>query len=123
MRPAKAIVIFLVMFHASGAYMATSGFAEAAGVDIRPSGGDAVEAANQTAAEEMDPESGIADNLFGMFTSLGGTLESIFAVLFAGPLMLMSVGVPGEAMTFLYSVATILVAFDLYYALTGRSEF
>jgi len=119
-RRTPAIVIFFIFFSAAASLLEVSGLTAAMGVEA-PVGmttalNEATGAMNSISASE-----GIGDTLFGSFVAAARSMEALGRGVFAGPILLTSVGIPSPIVVFLFAPATIIVGLDIYHALTGRN--
>lgn len=118
-RPTIQIVICLLLLNLSAGLITGSGLGAA--LDINPEVIDDG-AANNTLdnASQVEPSQGRLDTLFSLFTSTAGTMKDIFTLVFYGPMMLRSIGIPKFMTDFLFGAAAIIVAADVIHYLTGR---
>lgn len=123
-----AIVVFLIFLNAVPGLMLGMGIAEDMGYDPSMGGDDNVKEANEAIAGDDDdpnenginPSGGFGGTLFTLYTSLGGTFQTIMGLLIGGELMLITVGVPDEIVFFLFAPKYILVGAGIIYVLAGR---
>lgn len=116
---AMSIVVFAIFLNAVPNLMLAAGVADDMGIDPSISGDNRVESANQ-AANSIEPTGGFGDTLFTLYTSLGGTLQTIMEVLFGAELMFISLGIPDWIVGFLFAPKFIIFGGALIYVLAGR---
>jgi hypothetical protein len=119
MRYSTRVVVFLLFLNAAAGAFVASGAAGDWGISPTPGGDEVIEQANESATS-IQGDGGFAQTLFGAFAGAANAFESIFAVVFAGPLMLSNLGVPGWLVGFVFAPAYLLVGIDLVYILTQR---
>jgi hypothetical protein len=113
------IVIFLLLLNASAGLLTASGVAADWGIQPDP-GGDQQASAVNSEAQGLSPGKGGTETLFGLFITAANTFKGIFGFIFAGPLMLINLGLPSWLVTFVFAPQYVLVAVDLLYLFTGR---
>lgn len=119
-RASTQLVIILLLLNASAVIVAQSGIGAALDIDPQPGNEEQIEAANETARNDLSTSQGTLDTLFGMFTSTASTLETIYNTIFYGPAMLKNLGVPWWITDTFSAGLAIIVAVDIVHALTGR---
>lgn len=119
-RASTQLVIILLLLNASAVIVAQSGIGAALDINPQPGNEEQIEAANETARNDISTSQGTLDTLFGMFTSTASTLETIFNTIFYGPVMLKNLGVPWWITDTFSAGLAIIVAVDIVHALTGR---
>lgn len=99
--------------------LAASGVAADLGINPQPGGDEQVDRAEQS-AENVEAGGGFGSTLFALYTTVTGTFETVYKLVFYGPTMLENLGVPGWMTGLFNSVITLVVATDIAYILTGR---
>lgn len=120
MRISSKLTVFFILLNGFANTLAASGVSEDLGITWSPGGNGEIEAM-RTAARSISPGgAGIGDTLFALYNAMAGSFTTIFEVIFAGPLMLQNVGLPG----WIIDPFTVLLAFiwaiDIAYILSGR---
>jgi len=116
---AVLVIVFLVFLNGVPALLFASGVAADMGVDPAVSGGGNIDDAN-SAAQQVEVSGGFGQTLFALYTSLAGPFQTILGVLFGAELMLISLGVPGWIVSFVF-LPKFLIGFGaIAYVLAGR---
>lgn len=116
---AVSVMVFLVFLNAASGVLVASGFAEDAGITPSVSDGGAVAEAN-SAGQTVEVGGGFASTLFQLYASVGGVASDILGIVFAGPIMFVSIGVPGWLVDFMFAPQYLMVAAAIVYTLSGR---
>jgi len=119
MRYSTRAVIFLIFLNAAAGVFVASGVAADWGVSPTPGGDDALNDAKDSASS-IQGDGGFAQTLFGAFAGAANAFETIFGVVFAGPLMISNLGVPAWLVGFVFAPTYLIVPIDLVYLLTQR---
>lgn len=119
MRISTQILLFFIMMNAAANLLVVSGVASDWGIAPDVGGDDALIEAEQT-AEEVQASRGTGSTLFTVFSLAADFVRSVYAVVFAGPVMLENAGVPGWLTTFVAAPLQVIVSVDVLYALSGR---
>ncbi|GAA0305483.1 hypothetical protein [Halarchaeum salinum] len=106
------IVLFLVFFNAGAGLLGASGAAAYLGVQPSPGGGEELASATSS-TQDFRTGSGGGETLFALYSTLSGTLESIFNAIFPGAAMLKNAGVPDYLVTFLFTGLALIPGYDL----------
>lgn len=118
-RASRHIVVFLVILYAVSIMITASGVGAALDINPEVAGGEEIDAANES-ARNISPSQGTQDTLFSMFTSTASSYEIVYQVVFYGPMMLKSLGVPDFILLPVFAPMYIIVAADFIHLLTGR---
>jgi hypothetical protein len=113
------IAIVLVSLNASAAVVTASGVGEDMGIDPAV-GGDQAIADVQQLSQSLDPNTGIIESFVGMSIFAFDALGNVFSLLFVGPEMVMNLGVPVWAATFVFAPLYLIVFADGIYVIAGR---
>lgn len=113
------VVIFLLFLNAVPSLLLASGVAEDMGIDPSISGGDAIGEANSE-LRNIEPSGGFAGTLFQLYTSVTGPIKILLEVVVGGPLMFISLGVPGWLVDFVFAPQYVVVGGAIIYSLSGR---
>jgi len=119
MRKTWAIAVFFIFFNAGSLLLEVTGVSAAWGVESPTGTVDALDEAIE-AMNGIQASGGLADTLFGSFTAVASGTEAIGRAVLAGPLLLQSAGVPLAFTTFLFAPVALLIARDIYHAISGR---
>lgn len=120
MRISSKLTVFALMLNGWASVLASAGVAEDLGVSWAPGGNGEIQAM-ETAAKSISPGGGgIGETLFALYNAMAGTFVTIFEVVFAGPLMLMNVGVPAWIVQPFGAILVFIWAIDIAYILSGR---
>lgn len=118
-RASTQIVIFLVLLTAASNAIMASGVGAALGVAPSTGAQDQIDQVQQD-AETIEPTQGNTETLFSLYNSVTSVFSDLYGVIFAAPLMLINIGLPGWFVTFLFAPAVVIVATDVAHLLTGR---
>ena len=88
-------------------------------VSIAAGGGSEIETASGD-VENRDVNQPSADEITGSFLGGAGLIQNIATILFAGPNMLVNLGMPSIFRTAFMTVLTFVISFDVYEAVSGR---
>lgn len=119
MRYSTRVVIFLLFLNAGAIAIGQAGVAGDMGIQPAVGGDDALSEANQSASR-VDASGGFGGTLFGLYSSVASVFQTIGAAAFAGPQMLINLGLPAFFVTFLAAPLYLLVGIDVIYILTQR---
>lgn len=119
MRLSTKLVTILILMNAFAGMFVASGLAADLHIEPQPGGDQQIDQVNQNASS-VQPANGIGSTLFGLYTSVTNTLETVYNFVFFGPVMLKNLGLPEFLTAFFNSVTTLVVGRDIIYALTGR---
>jgi len=111
--------ILLMFLNAGPGLLIASGVAEDMGIDPAVSGSDSIDAANQD-VRDIQASGGFGDTLFSLYTTVTGPLRAVMGIVLAGPLMLISAGVPGWLVDFIFVPQYLIVGGTIIYVLAGR---
>lgn len=110
-----------MMFLNSAAIMFESTeLTDAMGVEVSLGSTQRLNAAAASAGK-IQPSSGLGDTLFAMYGTVTNGVLGIIHGIWAGPEMLVNLGVPSFVVAFLFAPAAVIVAVDIAYMITGRS--
>lgn len=118
-RASTQIVIFLILLTAMANVISASGVGAALEIDPHTQGEEEVDRV-QEEAEKVEAPQGIADTLFALFISVTNTIQPVYNVIFAAPLMFQNLGVPSWLTTAFFAPMVVIVAADIVHVLTGR---
>lgn len=113
------VAILLMFVNASAGVVVASGTAADLGVTPSVGGDNAVQDAND-AAKNIEISGGFASTLYVLYTSVTGPVRMIVGLVFGGPIMLASIGVPGWLLDFIFAPQYIVVGGAIIYTLTQR---
>lgn len=117
-RQSFAAFIMLLMINAGTVAMTESGLSSAVGADLRTDAGESFAAAAD-GFDSLRLTGGLAD-LFGAITAGTQALAGLFQTLYAGPEMLIQLGLPGWVVAFLFAPLAALIGRDIIYFATSR---
>jgi hypothetical protein len=113
------IVVFLVLVNSAAVLVGSVGIAD---VGAAPEiGQDNTIQSAQDEAFRITTERSALDAFISGIIAAAGSVQTVFEVAVAGPLMLANLGVPGPVVTFLTAPLYIIVALDILQVLSGRS--
>lgn len=113
------VAVFLMFINASSGVLVASGTAADMGINPAISGDQAVGNAN-SATQSIEVSGGFASTLFALYTSVTGPAKAIVGLVFGGPIILGSVGIPGWLLTFVFVPQYVVVGGAIIYVLAGR---
>lgn len=119
MRVSTQLLLYFILMNAAANLLVASGVAADWGVEPDVGGDDALIQA-QEEAEEARASRGVGSTLFTVFTLAADAVNALYAVVFAGPIMLQNAGVPSLITDFVAAPLQIIVVADVLYALSGR---
>lgn len=112
--------VFLMFVNGAAGLMVASGTAADMGVTPAVSGDQSVAEANN-AVDNIDVTGGFAQTLYTLYVSVTGPVQAFVGLVFGGPIILASVGVPGWLLEFLFLPQYIVVSGTVIYVLTQRA--
>jgi hypothetical protein len=110
------LVIFLVFLNFAAIII---GATVPVDVSIAAGGGAEIDQASAD-VENRDVNQPSADEITGSFLGGAGLIQNIATILFAGPNMLVNLGMPSIFRTAFMTVLTFVISFDVYEAVSGR---
>jgi hypothetical protein len=113
------VAVLLLFLNGSGGVLVASGTAGDLGVTPSVSGDQAVSDANQ-AAQDIKVSGGFASTLFALYNSVTGPARQIVGLVFGGPIILASIGIPGWLLDFIFLPQYFVVGGTVLYTLAGR---
>lgn len=111
--------ILLLFLNAGPALLAQSGVAEDMGIDPSVSGDETVEQANEDMSQ-IEASGGALDTLFTLYQSVTSPVRAVMDVVFAGPTMLISAGLPAWVVGFVFTPMYLITGGAIIYVLAGR---
>lgn len=111
--------IILMFLNAGPGMLVASGVANDMGITPAVSGDQAIGDAN-TAMQNVEVSGGFASTLFAVYTSVTGPVRAVMGILFGGPIMLISAGVPGWLVDFMFAPQYVIVGGTIIFVLSGR---
>lgn len=125
---AMTIVVFTLFLNAVPGLLMGMGVADDMGIDPNVGGGENVTEANDAIRGDpnddtengIQPSGGFGETLFQLYTSVGGTLQTVLALLIGGEVMLINAGVPEHLVFFFFAPKWIILGAALIYVLIGR---
>lgn len=117
---AISVTIFLMFLNAGPVLLSESGVAEDMGIEPTVSGDQDIEQANRAMEENVSAEGGFGSTLFSLYTSVTQPVETVTDVVFAGPTMLISLGVPEWLVAFFFVPQYMIVGALIIFMLAGR---
>ena len=112
--------VFLMFVNGAAGLMVASGTAEDLAVNPSVSGSEDIQDANN-AMSDIEVSGGFASTLYALYTSVTGHVKAVVGLLFGGPIILASVGVPGWLLDFTFIPQYLVVGGTVIYALTQRA--
>lgn len=113
------VAILLMFLNAGPNLLLASGVAADMGFDPSVSGGDAIDDANEN-VRNVEASGGFGDTLFGLYTTVTGPVRAVMSIVTGGPIMLISAGVPGWLVDFIFVPQYLIVGGTIIYVLAGR---
>lgn len=113
------VTVLLMFLNAGPNMLVASGVAEDMGIAPTVSGDQPIEDAN-TAMQNVEVSGGFASTLFALYTSVTGPVRAVMGILFGGPIMLISAGVPGWLVSFMFAPQYLIVGATIIFVLSGR---
>lgn len=119
MQKSMTIVIFQLFLSAFATFFGVMGVWEDWGVSAQPT---ATEALNEaiTAMKDIKPGTGLGETLFALYQTTTNSFYFVASAVFAGPEMLIQIGVPAAVVVVVWAPAPLIVGSDMIYMLTGR---
>lgn len=112
--------VFLLFVNGAAGLMVASGTAADLGVNPSVSGDQAINDAN-TELGDVEPGGGFASTLYALYNSMVGPVKAFVGLIFGGPLILASVGVPSWILNFVFLPQYAVVGATIIYVLTQRA--
>jgi len=116
---AISVVILLMFMNATPALMVQSGVAEDMGIQPSVGGDTRIDQANENISD-VSASGGLAPTLFQLFKSVTDPVQAVVNVVFAGPSMLMALGLPAWLVTFMFAPMYLITGGTIVYVLAGR---
>jgi hypothetical protein len=114
------VAVFLMFVNGAAGLLTASGTAADLGVTPQVSGDGQIADAND-AMENIKITGGFASTLYALYTSVTGPAKAVVGLVFGGPIILASVGVPSWLLEFLFIPQYVVVGGTVIYVLTQRS--
>lgn len=115
------LTILLMFLNAAPNLLVASGVAHDWGVTPSVGGGGAVQSANQGMQHiNAHSSNGISYTLFSLYQSVTGPVKAVMGIIFGGPIMLASLGIPGWIISFLFVPQYLVVGGTIIYMLARR---
>ena len=111
--------ILLMFLNAGPAMLIASGTAADFGISPSVTGDSPISDANDN-LQSIEPSGGFGDTLFGLYNSVTGPVRAVLGIVTAGPVMLISAGVPGWLVDFIFVPQYLIVGATIIYVLAGR---
>jgi len=118
-RATSTIVVFYLIFSAALTMLETIGWFDAMGMGGSISAGTKLQEASM-AATQLSASGGFTDTLIALYVGATSTFQGFALGVFAGPQLLINMGVPLSIVGFIHSPLIVLVGLDGLYILTGR---
>lgn len=112
--------VFLLFVNGAAGLMVASGTANDLGVNPSVSGDQAINDANSE-LKNVKVSGGLASTLYALYTSVTGPVKAFVGLIFGGPIILASIGVPGWILDFVFLPQYVVVGGTVIYALTQRA--
>ena len=118
-RMTSQIIVFYVFLGAAVTLFASTGVFDAMGVPGTISAGDALTNA-AGALEDLSASSGVTDTLIAVYSGVTSAFLGFALGVFAGPQLLINIGIPAEIVIFVHAPIGIFVGLDVAYLFSGR---
>ena len=113
------VAVFLLFVNGAAGVMVASGTAADMGVTPSISGDETVADANN-AVKTIRVSGGFASTLYALYTSVTGPVKALLGLVFGGPIILASIGIPGWLLNFVFLPQYFVVGGTVIYTLTQR---
>lgn len=113
------VTVLLMFLNAAPGVLVASGTAADLGITPSVSGDQAIGDANEN-VRNVEASGGFGDTLFGLYTTVTGPIRAVMGVVLGGPIMLISAGVPGWLVDFIFVPQYLIVGGTIIYVLAGR---
>lgn len=114
------VAVFLLFVNGAAGMMVASGTAADMGVTPSISGDQTVNDAN-SAVQNIRVSGGFASTLYALYTSVTGPVKAFLGLIFGGPIILASIGIPGWLLNFVFLPQYLVVGGTVIYTLTQRA--
>jgi hypothetical protein len=111
--------ILLIFLNAGPALLVSSGVAADMGIDPSVSGDEPINQANE-GMSNIEASGGSLDTLFTLYQSVTSPVRTVTDVVFAGPSMLISAGLPDWVVGFVFAPMYLITGGAIIYVLAGR---
>jgi len=112
--------VLLMFVNGAAGLLVASGTATDMGMQPSVTGDQSVTDANDAMAD-IKIGGGFASTLYGLYTSVTGPVKAFVGLIFGGPIILASVGVPTWLLNFVFIPQYLVVGGTIIYALTQRA--
>lgn len=113
------VTVLLMFLNGAPGVMVASGTAADLGIVPDVSGDGAIDDANEN-IRNVEASGGFGDTLFGLYTTVTGPVRAVLGIVAGGPIMLVSAGVPGFIVDFIFLPQYLVVGGTIIYVLAGR---
>lgn len=112
------IVLFLIFLNAGAVMLDEAGVNDALGIEPAVGGSERLENVQED-TQKFSTGTGLGETLFGMYTTLGRTVETVVELVTAGPTMLKNAGVPAFFVDYVFAGLLIIPVLDVVSFLRG----
>jgi len=113
------VTVLLMFLNAAPGVLVASGTAADLGITPSVGGDEAINEANEN-IRNVEASGGFGDTLFGLYTTVTGPIRAVLGIVAGGPIMLISAGVPGFIVDFIFVPQYLIVGATIIYVLAGR---
>lgn len=113
------VTVLLMFLNAAPGVLVASGTAADLGITPSVGGDQAINDANEN-IRNVEASGGFGDTLFGLYTTVTGPIRAVLGIVAGGPIMLISAGVPGFIVDFIFVPQYLIVGATIIYVLAGR---
>ena len=113
------VTVLLMFLNAAPGVLVASGTASDLGITPSVGGDEAINEANEN-IRNVEASGGFGDTLFGLYTTVTGPIRAVLGIVAGGPIMLISAGVPGFIVDFIFVPQYLIVGATIIYVLAGR---
>lgn len=113
------VMVVLIFLNAAPNLVIASGVGEDLGIQPTVSDGGAIDNANSQ-LRTIQPSGGFGSTLYGLYTSMGGTMQTVLNIVAGGWIMLVSIGVPVWLTDFVFAPQYLFIGATMIYVLAGR---
>jgi len=114
------VAVFLLFVNGAAGVLTASGTAADLGVTPNIAGDNSIQDAND-ATSNIQAGGGFGQTLYGLYNSVTGPVKAIVGLVFGGPIILASVGIPSWLLTFTFLPQYFVVGGAVIYSLTQRT--
>lgn len=114
------VAVFLMFINGAAGVLTASGTAADLGVTPAVGGDTEVQQAND-AMSSIEAGGGFGQTLYGLYNSVTGPTKAAVGLVFGGPIILASIGIPSWLLNFVFLPQYFVVGGTIIYVLTQRA--